>query len=87
MVAKHAARTVRRGPDLQAPRLASATAASPICGKELARTVRDSRYLLPAVVAPVGFYLLFAPPARATSPVGSPPPASPIGAAPNEGNS
>ena len=27
---------------------------------ELARTARDLRYLTPAVIAPVGFYLLFA---------------------------
>jgi ABC-2 type transport system ATP-binding protein len=42
-----------------APRPARLTAAGGYLGLELSRTLRDGRYLLLAVIAPVGFYLLF----------------------------
>ena len=42
-----------------APRPARLAAAGGYLGLELSRTLRDGRYLLLAVVAPVGFYLLF----------------------------
>ena len=42
-----------------APRPARLPAAGGYLGLELSRTLRDGRYLLLAVIAPVGFYLLF----------------------------
>ena len=42
-----------------APRPARWPAAGGYLGLELSRTLRDGRYLLLAVIAPVGFYLLF----------------------------
>jgi len=50
---------INRGPDPQARRRPRARAAAGYLRLELSRTVRDGRYLLLAVIAPVGFYLLF----------------------------
>jgi ABC-2 type transport system ATP-binding protein len=50
---------IYQGPDPQARRRSRARPAVGYLRLELSRTVRDGRYLLLAVVAPVGFYLLF----------------------------
>jgi ABC-2 type transport system ATP-binding protein len=53
--------TAAPGPGRTPPpaRRASGRAAAGYLGLELSRTLRDGRYLLLAVIAPVGFYLLF----------------------------
>jgi ABC-2 type transport system ATP-binding protein len=50
---------VRHQREPQAPRRARVGAATGYLRLELSRTIRDGRYLLLAVLAPVGFYLLF----------------------------